>query len=308
MVQNHLFYTIDRAKDYWKLRPFRDGNDAVVRKALSARGIKGVTSDDRLRKLDSRLQRGLLVYESCSLEELKNFFLNRGVHAGRLSEARSESHAKRNLISRLEAADEDAEFEYFLDLPAELRVRIYECYLSQLRSTTKKHFPGHGYGPYTQPPLSTVSRLVRKEVLPEFYKVFDLEIEILMTIDRGEVLAPKLDSAQNFMTRAPQETLSHLPVLRMAGVSLSTGGPAEISWRIKLELHEGNFKVEIEEATKELFREKIYAKQEPARVQQVIEGRVEEFVVQRKNANGKIQLHAQDVAAIEALFKPITEI
>ncbi|KAF7191941.1 hypothetical protein HII31_06751 [Pseudocercospora fuligena] len=307
MVQYRRCYPTNGAKEYWKLQPSRDGDDATIRKALSARGVYERTSDARLRNLDSRLQRSLLVYESCSLEELKNFCLNRGLHAGRLSEARTESHAKRNLVSRLEAADEGAKFEYFLDLPAELRVRIHEFYLSHLRSKTKELFPGREYGPYTQPPLSVVSRLVRKEVLPEFYKVFDLRLQIFTTVHRDETIATELEYGQNVMARAPLEALDHLPVLEMEGKSLSMVGPAEISWKIKLELHEGKYKVEVEEATRPLFRVKIYANQDPARVQQVIECRVEDFVTQRKAADGKIRLRAQDVAAIEALFKPIAE-
>lgn len=77
-------------------------------------------------------------------------------------QTRAQKLAERsNSIKSLERADEDATFR-FLDLPAELRVHIYEDHLRSLDTDVAR---------FIAPlPLTQVSNLVRQEVIPLFYQ------------------------------------------------------------------------------------------------------------------------------------------
>lgn len=74
---------------------------------------------------------------------------------------------KPQLISALEKADEDRTFLRFMDLPPELRTRIYDFYFEPL------HRVRWDVAPYTipPPPITIVSKQLRLESHPLFYNL-----------------------------------------------------------------------------------------------------------------------------------------
>lgn len=113
------------------------------------------TSDERLQFLLQRVERGQLTYDKRPVRELRGFIDARGLKKS------SSSTKKDILIAQLERADKDATFR-FEDLPAELRVRVYELHLKSLDTNT-----GHFLAPA---PITQVSKLVRQESMPIFYQ------------------------------------------------------------------------------------------------------------------------------------------
>lgn len=103
-----------------------------------------------------RFERGLLAYDLSSKSELQIFVRDRG-----LQDTIPATALKHKIIKRLEAADDTATFDRFLDLPPELPVMVYEF-----------HF--ESFGPIDiaeQPPITMVSKDIRRESLPLFYQV-----------------------------------------------------------------------------------------------------------------------------------------
>lgn len=157
--------------DYWKLPthrfPFivRGEKEHPARKALLERGVFAPhkATLGRLLKLLERSDRNLLYYGSCSIEELQLFVKARGAQYPKRNRTRQET-----LIALLEKIDDNARFEKMLDLPAELRVYIYEFYFAGLSH-------GTGLVPVRpQPPLMMVCRLLRREASDIFPTVCTL--------------------------------------------------------------------------------------------------------------------------------------
>lgn len=112
-----------------------------------------ITGDQALVRADRKL-RGLLIYEDCTVAELKGF-----IQARRLRMPKG-SARKAEFIAVLEAADEQPVFDRFSSLPPELRNRVYAQYVDALPALpTLPH----------QPPLTLTSSLVRQESLPVYY-------------------------------------------------------------------------------------------------------------------------------------------
>lgn len=104
-----------------------------------------------------RDERGLLRYESCSLDELLRFMKDRHI-----PELYTGDHLTKAIaVIVLGRADEEAQYTLFLDLPAELRLRIYEIHLQDVASNVSASVH--------QPPVTLVSRSLRSESLPVFY-------------------------------------------------------------------------------------------------------------------------------------------
>lgn len=91
-----------------------------------------------------------MVYEGFAETELRQFVKDRGIDE-RIKQ-------KKDLVARLEKADRDRQFP-FLELPAELRNRIYLLALVSNFILV----------PPTQPPLCNVCRQIRSECLAIFY-------------------------------------------------------------------------------------------------------------------------------------------
>lgn len=186
-------YQWPNGKHYWKL----DKGDPYTRAQLRARlghHQLSAANKSRLREIYYRAQRGLVLYEGCDKDELKTFCDRRGLQLN------NPTPKKRELIQLLEGADDGPSFSRLGDLPPELRVYIYQLYFQSFE-------PLNGPG---QPPITQVSRLVRQEALPLFYKtcIFRVKIEdILNTRD-----SDRKSIFEKMLARTTEEFLIQTPI------------------------------------------------------------------------------------------------
>lgn len=124
------------------------------------------TPEDRIRAQHHRVRRGLLLYETCSSEELQVFCQQRGLNPPRRS-YRITRRARDELIKLLESADEDITFHKYDDLPPELGLLVIEAYMSSTRASPQGDAP---------PPICGVSRAIRHECLYIFYEDYRLRL------------------------------------------------------------------------------------------------------------------------------------
>lgn len=115
-----------------------------------------------------RDQRGLLRYREYSLDELLGFLDERGIRRPCLVG----TAGKAVVMAELESEDENAIFPRFLELPAELRVRIYRFHLNDIAFNVEAKVH--------QPPLTLTSRLLRFESLTMFYDITCLKVVTLL--------------------------------------------------------------------------------------------------------------------------------
>jgi hypothetical protein len=108
-------------------------------------------------------------HDHCSDDELRTFVGDQGLLSRLRPDTRLYSKHRATLIRTLETLDEDPILEQFLDLPAELRVRVYEWYIAAFSSTLRL--------PSTLQLLRTCG-LCRQEVLPVFYANAEFELHI----------------------------------------------------------------------------------------------------------------------------------
>lgn len=166
---------------------------------LEERNIKvsRETTLERLADLVSRFERGCLNYTSYDANTLEGFAAARSLQDygnGRLS--------KKALIGVLEHADDNARFERMLELPAELRVRIYEYYCLALGHSFAL---GPGYVPleHRQPPLTLACRLLRQESLPLFYDTCVLLVDFHPSCFHDAIKPPRqMERDQGFLDAA----------------------------------------------------------------------------------------------------------
>lgn len=156
----------------------------------------------RLMYLVRRLDRDFLSYGNCSGPELKVFADARGIEY-----PQDRKRMKKEMVRALERADDDARFIRIMDLPAELRVRIYEYYCLDL---------GHwfGFGPgyvpleHAQPPLTMVCRLMREESLKVFYDTCVLLVDFERTFNGSPIYPPlQLETDSRFLVAATVATI-----------------------------------------------------------------------------------------------------
>lgn len=143
-----------RKDTYWMLGFYLNKTVSELEEYLDAHGYhypKNATKAVLMGAV-GRLQRGLLSYESYSTDELRAFCQARNISA------RSRAETSR-LARSLRQADDNATFPRFLDLSAELRIKIYELHFSDYDEITTRH---------RQPPLTLVP-CIRAEALPYFY-------------------------------------------------------------------------------------------------------------------------------------------
>lgn len=154
-MPNQRRYGVPTSDTYWRLGFDTNRTIKQLKDFLDARDYQYALSASKteLVKAVGRCQRGLLSYRKCSTDELRAF-----CHVRALSiPARSTKVAR--LSSVLEAADEEATFTRFLDLPVELRVKVYELHFRDFDRITRRH---------RQPPITLVPQ-IRTEALPLFY-------------------------------------------------------------------------------------------------------------------------------------------
>ncbi|EME84354.1 uncharacterized protein MYCFIDRAFT_173359 [Pseudocercospora fijiensis CIRAD86] len=235
---------------YWMLDDCSKISDANIELELKDKGIfpPAGTQPARRIALLSRAQRGLLIYEKCTLEELRRFCMQRAIlkTGGKKCERSNIKHAvegrfkKSNfikqarddeLITLLETADEHSTLERFLDLDPAIRKQIFSMHLSSLEY---HHIP-------TLPPVTRVSRLIRQETYPLFYDLCPANIRIARkppSINTVTKLAdpPFLPAVERFFTK---HTLQ-LNRFRRINVLLSVEPEAWkfTSWRYTLKVGE----------------------------------------------------------------------
>lgn len=144
----------DRRNTYWMLG-FYNKTAYELRVILEEYGYQYPSSATKavLMEAVGRCQRGLLCYKNCSITELRAFCDARSLTVP------SNSTTVSRLSRVLEIADDDATFPRFLDLPVELRVKIYELHFLDYAKMQTRH---------RQPPLTLVPQ-IRAEALPLFY-------------------------------------------------------------------------------------------------------------------------------------------
>lgn len=121
----------------------------------------------------TRADRGELAYAKQNVHDLQRFIRQR-----RLQPPKNVT-SRRRLVEVLKADDDRKVFSKFLDLPPELRERVYGFYIA--------NFPRVLTYP-TQPPLARTCRLMRKEVLPVFYRQATFRLTLI--IKYGTVRLP----------------------------------------------------------------------------------------------------------------------
>ena len=155
-------------KWYWKLEHYdEDHSRHWMQNRLQERDFYFKTSSvkTRLIKLLSRSERGLLSYDKCSAVELRIFCSSRLL---RLHGKERKQQLIYLLEDEVEDEDEEATFEQFLELPSELRTRIYSFHFQEFEDF-KRPVP---------PPITEVSRQFRHETLLLFYGTCMMTIEI----------------------------------------------------------------------------------------------------------------------------------
>lgn len=140
--------------DYWRLPTHSRATAIDLRDFLLGKGYDVKKSDPKYKliELRQRVHCGRVCYDSCSLVELTNFARDRGVDLRGAT-------AKKAIIVALNRADNAQTFDGFMQLPPELRNRIYDYYLL--------HFAPHQTLP-TMPPLARTCKQLKLEVYPLF--------------------------------------------------------------------------------------------------------------------------------------------
>lgn len=153
---NDPFSTRDRV--YYTLPvPDRTHTAATIRTQLRDIGYKPAASLIRkgLVHLLHHHQLEHPRYDKCSDSELREFAIDRSIIP-------QSSKAGRVRLLSLLKADAEPTFANFSELPAELRVLVYNFYVDDLVQTPLNKL--------ANPPLALANRLIRNEVLPLFYQ------------------------------------------------------------------------------------------------------------------------------------------
>ena len=145
------FYDRAGTSSYWELSV----GDLLNKEDLHSRlywnnfHVLKSTKVARLRELYVRSQRGMRSYEGVSRKELEHVIAERRILIPELGWANME-----DLKRKLEQYDDEHNtFHRFLDLPPELREKIYTQYFNNYDEDDN---------PKCQPPISRASRLVRR--------------------------------------------------------------------------------------------------------------------------------------------------
>ncbi|KAK3647906.1 hypothetical protein LTR56_007880 [Elasticomyces elasticus] len=190
---------------YWCLDKYDNINMSVMKARLQALdGHKTGLPFSRQTLVDymQRIDRGLLRYDLCETNDLLRFAAARHItiHGYTTNNSKAVT-VRRNhaaLVNQLQRADDHATFP-LTRLPPELRVRVYELYLSESRIMLKAP---------TQPPLARTCRMLREEVLPTFYFrttfVVTLQMHTGDARSDGTLLRFDFDSIAFLETMSPQ--------------------------------------------------------------------------------------------------------
>ena len=144
---------------YWQLPTFSDIRLPDLKRPLQDHNVsfKSGATHKRCELLLQRAERGLMSYGDCPISELQRLVQQRAPE-----KEPPTTHTR--LVRLLEKMDNEAKFERFLELPAEMRNMIYEFHLKDLgvlKATNRPRERRSG-----SPVL--VKRVVREEAMPLF--------------------------------------------------------------------------------------------------------------------------------------------
>ena len=213
---------------YWKLEDYdkahssRHELQSILRKRKFY--VKSSTTKERLAKLLSRSDRGLLSYDAYTVSELRKFCTQRQIFL-------SGNENKQALVDMLEIEDEEAEFDKLVDLPAELRNHIYSLHFQD--------FPILGRP--VPPPITEVSPQLRKETLQLFYQTCRVKVDLAAGVRHNSGLAnlfaPKM-VASNYTARlflhAPEACISNMRSVRIEGIVIAGNMWIVTAWDVDL--------------------------------------------------------------------------
>ncbi|SMY29366.1 unnamed protein product [Zymoseptoria tritici ST99CH_1A5] len=200
------------ASDYWKF-PFVASNEHnnVLKVQIDRPGGRHYTSATtrpRLVELVKRTARGLRCYDGDSPTELSHFISQRGINP-----TSSNTKKKQELITILESADEEATFDRFFDLPAELRVFVYELHFASYTCERR------AIESPTPPPITQVDTMLREETLKLFYSTCEFLFNFHSSIGNPTL---HFDDVTGDLIR--KLTLTHLPDVRNMRIRVSWAG------------------------------------------------------------------------------------
>ncbi|KAK4549763.1 hypothetical protein LTR36_005064 [Oleoguttula mirabilis] len=213
-----------RYDEYWRLSTYKRTTTDELRRRLETKGhqIKKSASKAELITLAHRDDCGHFCYDRCTEAELVKFATVRGVNIvgvrlqGNIAPGMPPKapRASSTIAARLVKVDNDRTFDRFLDLPAELRNRVYYYYYISA-------FPQKLTLP-TAPPLARASKQLETEVLPVFYGTRTIHVTferhaITMTKYAAEFKAT--DKTALFLRQLSRESVSEI---RSLWVSLET--------------------------------------------------------------------------------------
>lgn len=180
MVQTHELGGCPKSAEHWwklkerKLGRTRSRRSCTEWKILREKNFafKRDANSEELARLCRRAERGMMSYYGRPVAELRQFCKQRGLRG-------TQDKKKGELVVLLEDADEEAQFPRFLELPPEIRVLVYEFSFDLCASPPYHDFNFRERAAELHPPpVTMVSRLLRKESLPIFYSSAVLKIEI----------------------------------------------------------------------------------------------------------------------------------
>lgn len=157
-----------RRDNYWRIY---DGKSRLKHNHLckltdAGYKVNDKTSIEELRALQQHHDRGGLCYGQCSDDEVQKFMSDRNIHVKKATKRTWRSQT----IKALMAADANAHFDRFHQLPPELRTRIYGMHFAEICP------PERTLSEPSQPPITRANRLLRAEALPLFYATARLTI------------------------------------------------------------------------------------------------------------------------------------
>ena len=225
---------IANPRDFWKIQLRNDMKVTELRDFLRAQHIPvGQRAlKPTLLAQHIRWQRGLPDYEKCSLPELRTLASNRGLFN---MPGIRKPQRKAGFVARLEEADDGETFTRFLDLPAELRLRIYEFHFHSFE-TDVKALPA----PFPIP-ITEVSSQLRSESLPLYYSIctFDFDVNQIRRPHftgqhyymNGENRFSST-SMQKFIHKGPAERIAMLRKVKIQGEMVNAQRPYNLALEV----------------------------------------------------------------------------
>ena len=284
--------------EYWKSGVPYKRSGASIKRELSAAKVyfKSSAKRDRLHELVARYERGLLSYDTCSTDELRKFCLQRQLVC-------ASRPKKDDLVQGLEEADEMATFNRFLDLPPELRNRIYSLHFQTFEPL----------GRPTSPPITRTSRQLREETFLLFWQSCTLRIENFVRsfwphtglfesfIEADIPIWSNHDALRTF-SRLPEEYLGNIRKVRLVGAVSAPKPSMEwiyAEWHIDLGLHGDQVRMSVGEARCRPRDIPHGFDEERDKLEALLKAKFETIMARE----GNNKLHREDLGALKGIFE-----